>query len=186
MVVEGWVPPYTLKEVASEFRQGHYQHVLVVKPIYEEIKDNYESGRYAADYIANFLVEYGVPQDRVRTVFCPVTRRDRTYFSALASKKWLAQNRIAVKAIDAVTLGPHARRSRLLYEKALGKQVSVGVIALQEWEYDPAHWWRSSRGTREMLGEGVAYLYARLFFHPSAEEEKSHLVPTAHETISKN
>ena len=30
------------------------------------------------------------------------------------------------------------------------------------------HWWRSSEGVRDVLGETVAWLYARFFFWPSA------------------
>jgi len=54
----------------------------------------------------------------------------------------------------------------MLYEKALGKDVKVGVIALKDLNYDPNHSWRSSEGVREVLGESIAYIYARVFFSP--------------------
>jgi hypothetical protein len=64
--------------------------------------------------------------------------------------------------MDVITLGPHARRSRLLYQKAFGNAVSLGVISLADPAYDSRYWWRSSEGVREVWGEAVAYLYARL------------------------
>ena len=70
--------------------------------------------------------------------------------------------------LDLATLGPHARRSRLLYEKAFGPQVKIGIVALVNREYDPAHWWRTSEGVREVIGEGIAYMYARFLFWPGA------------------
>jgi len=32
--------------------------------------------------------------------------------------------------------------------------------------YDPARWWRSSEGVREVLFEGFAYVYAKCLFWP--------------------
>jgi len=40
------------------------------------------------------------------------------------------------------------------------------VIALRTGRYDPAHWWRSSEGIREVPFEAIAYLYARFLFSP--------------------
>jgi hypothetical protein len=65
-----------------------------------------------------------------------------------------------------ISVGPHARRSRLLFEKAFGREVRVGIIALESQDYDPQHWWRSSMGVRVVTDELIAYSYARLLFHP--------------------
>ena len=68
-----------------------------------------------------------------------------------------------MKALNVATVGAHARRSKLLFEKAFGPTTRVGVVALEDPEYDPMHWWRTSEGVREVLGESIAYVYARLF-----------------------
>jgi hypothetical protein len=34
---------------------------------------------------------------------------------------------------------------------------------VQDRNFDPAHWWRSSAGVRTVIGEAIAYLYSRLF-----------------------
>ena len=44
--------------------------------------------------------------------------------------------------------------------------VKIGIIAAPNPDYDAKHWWRYSEGVREVTGEGLAYLYAKLFFYP--------------------
>lgn len=163
LVVDGWLPGYTLPQVAAEFRAGGYRQALVVRGLYES-PDKYVSGRYMADYIAATLVEQGVPADAVHTVFCDVTQRDRTYHSARAAQEWLAARQGSVRGVMVATLGIHARRSRLLYRRAFSSDVPVGVIALEDRAYDPARWWRTSEGLKEMISETGAYLYARFLF----------------------
>jgi hypothetical protein len=63
-------------------------------------------------------------------------------------------------------MGPHSRRSRLLYQKAFGSRVKVGVFSRPDEEYDSKRWWASSVGFEQVIGEGIAYLYARVLFHP--------------------
>jgi hypothetical protein len=55
----------------------------------------------------------------------------------------------------------------LLFQKAFGPEVKVGIVAVADPQFDPDHWWRSIEGVREVVGETIAYLYARLLFHPS-------------------
>jgi hypothetical protein len=169
LVVEGWIPTHTLKGAAEEFRAGHYQRVLVVFGTADDLGNQYDSGRYNGDYVAKLLVQYGVPAESVQTLFYPLKPKDRTFQEAIAVKHWLAQQPDPVKAFDVLTLGPHARRSRLLFEKAFGNGFGIGVIALNNAAYDPRHWWRSSEGVREVIGESIAYVYARFFFFPGAE-----------------
>ena len=85
--------------------------------------------------MANLLVEHGIPQRCVSAIFPPAAKKDRTYSSALAAKQWLHQQGISVKTLDVATLGPHARRSRLLFQMAFGDDTKVGIIALDDVEY---------------------------------------------------
>jgi uncharacterized SAM-binding protein YcdF (DUF218 family) len=84
----------------------------------------------------------------------------------LTLKQWLRAQGINPTTINVVTEGPHARRSRLLFQKALGNDLTVGIISLQSEEYDPQHWWRTSAGVRSVLSETIAYGYARFLFRP--------------------
>jgi DUF218 domain len=176
LVVDGWTPTYTVKQAVAEFRQGGFQRALVVRGVYDS-PDPYLSGRHGGDYIANLLVEEGVPREAVQTVFSPVARRDRTYHTALAARDWLSTAGVGLTGITIATPGPHARRSRLLYRRAFGPTIKVGVISLDDRAYDADHWWRSSEGVKEVVSEGAAYLFVRLRvslgFHeqPSAVKE---------------
>jgi len=69
--------------------------------------------------------------------------------------------------VNLVTTGPHARRSRLLFEKALGRDFTVGVLSVPGRDFDAQHWWRSSQGVRVVTGEMIAYCYVRFFFRPN-------------------
>ncbi|HPY31743.1 MAG TPA: hypothetical protein PLT00_15035 [Verrucomicrobiota bacterium] len=168
LVVEGWSPNFAMPQVAAEYAAGSYQQVLVVRGIYET-GGVYDSGRYSGEYLTNLLAQQGIPRERLAALFPTVVRRDRTYHSALAVKAWLAQQGRAVDSLDVATVGAHARRSRLLYQKAMGKGLRVGIIALEDKQYDPRHWWQSSEGVREVLGESIAYIYARCFFRTPNE-----------------
>ena len=68
-----------------------------------------------------------------------------------------------------MTEGPHARRSRLLFQRALGPQTAVGIIAIQPRDYQPTRWWRYSSGVRNVTSEFIAYFYAKIIFRPGAE-----------------
>ncbi len=58
-----------------------------------------------------------------------------------------------ITALDVVTLGVHARRSRALYKEALGDDVSVGVISIPDPECPESGWWKSKKGWYLMLKE---------------------------------
>jgi uncharacterized SAM-binding protein YcdF (DUF218 family) len=85
----------------------------------------------------------------------------------VALKKWADEHGVQLTRINLVTVGPHARRSRLLFQKSFGKELPIGVVAIPEPDYDTKHWWRSSLGFRAVTGEAIAYLYARFLFRPS-------------------
>lgn len=65
-----------------------------------------------------------------------------------------------------MTEDAHGRRTRLLYQKAFGRRVEVGIISVHNPDYDAKRWWQYSEGVREVLGESIAYLYAKFSFIP--------------------
>jgi uncharacterized SAM-binding protein YcdF (DUF218 family) len=127
-----------------------------------------EYGSYA-DRGAAVLVKLGVNTREVKSVPAPRTKQDRTYTSAVALATWWRDHGVSPTKVHLVTDGLHARRSRLLFEEALGKGVVVGVTAVPNRSYDPQQWWRSSPGVRGVIDESFGYLYARLVFRPYRE-----------------
>src|SRR5207245_8975449 len=103
----------------------------------------------------------------VQMIPSQVIGRDRTYSSAIALRRWLRDHNMALRSINVVTEDAHARRTRLLFQKALGNDVRVGIISIPNPDYDAKHWWRYSEGVREVIGEGIAYTYAKVFSYQS-------------------
>jgi len=165
LVVEGWLPNYALQDSITEFKSKPYEKIFTVgaDPL-TGLK--IEDGDSLAIEAYKRLLWLGMSADLVQAVPAHIKYRDRTFQSALALKKWIDENHVPVTSINVVTLGPHARRSRLLFEEAFGSGTSVGIISVENREYDPKRWWKYSEGVKELLGEGVGYLYARFVFHP--------------------
>jgi hypothetical protein len=168
MVVEGWASDFALDYVVAEFRRNHYDTIYVTGgPL--EVGSFLSEYRTYAERGAATLVKMGLGTNDVQAVPAPFARQDRTYTAAAALRNWWREHGKAPRTVNLMSDGPHARRSRLLYRKALGKGVYVGVTALQDRNYDPKHWWRSSAGFRNVVDESVAYLYAILFFRARGE-----------------
>jgi hypothetical protein len=168
LVVEGWVPDYMLKAAIAEFRRHHYDHLYVTGIPLEQGAPLSEYTNYA-NIGATTLVKLGMGTNEVQAVPTGRTVRDRTYAMALTLKHWMRAHDRPRTKVNLMTGGPHARRSRLLFEKAFGKGVEVGVIAIPADDYDERRWWHSSQGVRSVIDETFAYAYARLLFWPPEE-----------------
>ena len=168
LVVEGWVHDYAIQAGIDEYRTGSYERIFVTGgPVTG-------SGPYTSDYDTSAhvgesrLKALGMPAEAIQAVPSRVVDRERTYYAALALRDWFHQQAIEVHAINIVTENVHARRTRLLFAEAFGPKVAVGVIAAFNPDYNPKRWWRYSEGVREVIGEAIAYIYAKFFFYPPA------------------
>ena len=165
LVVEGWMPAYALDQARMLHTNGHYRRVLVCGAVVPgEWATN--SATTFADWGASKLRRLGMPADQIETIRAGDVHNDRTYATAVAVRDWLKTNSGPVKAVNVVSLGPHSRRSRLLFQRALGEEVKVGIISVPDRLYRCDRWWQTSEGVREVIGETIAYVYARFFFSP--------------------
>ena len=166
LVVEGWVPAPVIQAAINEFRSGSYERVFSTGGPVEW------SGGYTSDndtsaiWGSGRLRRGGIASELVQMVPARVVGRDRTYHSAVALRDWLREHRLPVQSINVITEDVHARRTRLLFHAAFGDAVTVGIIAVPNPDYDSRHWWQYSEGVREVIGESIAYSYARFFFAP--------------------
>lgn len=168
MVAEGWMDDYAMQAAVDKFEHGHFDKFYVTGIPLERGAPLAEYKTYA-ELGAAVAVKMGLSTNVVEAVPAPDVRKDRTYASAVALKEWLGAHGTHVSSLTVVSQGAHARRTRLLYQKAFGPATRVGIIAIPNREYDPERWWISSAGVREVIDESVAYLYARLFFRPSGQ-----------------
>ena len=69
-----------------------------------------------------------VPSEAVvEAVPAAYTVKDRTYVSALALKARLQASANGAGSLHVMSIGPHARRTRLLFRKAFGDQIPVAL-----------------------------------------------------------
>jgi uncharacterized SAM-binding protein YcdF (DUF218 family) len=167
LVVEGWIHEYAIRTAVNEFQSNHYQRVFAtggpVAGAGGYINDFYTSASVGGE----LLKKWGVPDDRLQVVPSRVMERDRTYGSAVALRNWFREHNTAVSGINIMTEDLHARRTRLLFQKALGSDVQVGIISVPNVDYPANRWWHYSQGLKDVVSESAAYVYARLFFFPS-------------------
>ena len=167
MVVEGWVHDYVIQAAAKEFRAGNYQRAFSTGG------PSAGSGGYtwdadtSASVGAGQLRAAGVPPAALQMVASHVIGRDRTYYSAVALRDWFHEHDMDVKSFNIVAESTHARRTWFLFQEAFGDKVKVGVITIQNPDYDAKRWWQSSDGFRDVISEAIAYFYARFLFHPA-------------------
>jgi len=165
LVVEGWSSDYVIEAAVDEFRKAHYDHIcLTGGPI--EFGNAMREYRTYAEYGKAMCLKLGVPAEAMDAIPAPPAERDRSYASALALRKWLREHTASDAKLNIAGNGAHSRRTRLVYEKALGPGVRIGISNVEERDFDPKTWWKSSQGFRIMLGETIAYVYARLWFSP--------------------
>jgi len=163
LVIEGWGPDYAMEIAIEEFHRNHYEKLFVTGGPLESGAPLSEFKSYAELGTAT-LLKMGLRTNEVQAAPAPFARQDRTYTSAVYLRKWIQDHGLQPRRLNLMTLGPHARRSRLLFEKAFGKNTVVGVLAINPRDYDQQRWWRSSQGFRTVMSEAIAYGYVRVFF----------------------
>jgi uncharacterized SAM-binding protein YcdF (DUF218 family) len=165
MVVEGWIHDEALAEAVHLFEAGNYSMIACTGIPIETGSYLQEFGSYS-EMTAARLRELGIPKSAILVCTADDFTKDRTYQSAVALRDALANAGISEKKLHLVTTGPHGRRSRMLFQKALGKDYKIGITCLPDNTYMPSKWFACSEGVRSVVGEAIAYIYAKLFFHP--------------------
>jgi len=176
LVVEGWIQRYAIRGGVEEFKTGSYQRIFTTGGPVEG------NGGYTNDYNtsasvgAEALQKFGIPEDVIKMAPSRVIDRDRTYSAATALRECFRKNNITVQSMNIVTEDCHARRTQLLFQKVFGNNVPVGIIAVPNPDYNSKYWWRYSDGVREVIGESIAYMYARFLSYPSASPRDKKMV----------
>ncbi len=173
LVVEGWVPEFAVNAAVNEFRSGSYTIIYTTGGPVTGMGGYTNDYNTSASVAAGRLKAAGLSSETIMMVPARVTERDRTFAAARALRNWLLDHGPLPASINVLTAEAHSRRTRFLFQKAFGRDVSVGVISVANPDYDPHLWWKYSEGVREVLSEAIAYLYAVVFFHPHADQLSS-------------
>lgn len=170
LVVEGWVHEYGIRAAVKEFNDGHYQRIFTTGGPVEGLGGYVNDFQTVASVGADLLRQHGITDKSLQMVPSRVVDRDRTYGSAIALRNWIREHDLQVDSINVLTEGAHARRTRLLFQEALGPDIKVGIISVANPDYNPKYWWRYSDGVRDVSSEALAYVYAKIFFWPAKEK----------------
>lgn len=160
LVVEGWIwDSAAMQEAAEEFNRGNYE-VVVTVGVFPTGQEKGPWQENSAAHAAEQLRKLGVNDRAIHVLTVSNIDRHRTYSSALAVRRWLADSTLTVVGINVFTLGAHGRKSLVLFKRAFGERIPVGVIAGTEDSYDPERWWLSVKGIYTVLRKTIGYLYA--------------------------
>ena len=165
LVIEGWSPDYVIEGAVNEFRKSHYERICLTGGPIEFGNPMIEHKTYA-EYAKAMCLKLGLPAEALNAIPAPAVEKDRSYASAVALRQWLREHGVTDGKINIAGNGAHSRRTRLVYEKAMGSAVKIGISNVEEFTFDPKRWWASSQGFRIVLDETIAYIYARFFFSP--------------------
>jgi DUF218 domain-containing protein len=160
LVLEGWIGRQGVRAAVDEFERGGYRFIVA--------SGGLTSGRWEdqlasyASMAAQEAMRLGIPKERIVVARSENTENHRTFESAVAVWRTLRERGIDATALNVFTLGPHARRSALVFSKVNSPGAKVGVIGWAPAEYKDEPWWQSSDRSRELLDETVGYLYELL------------------------
>lgn len=160
LVVEGWIAGPGIRAAASEFRSGGYQYIVTTGGLTSSAWGQRRWGY--AEAAEHVLLKAGVPQDRIILAPASDVSVQRTYTSAVAVARALKAKTLRPKAINVFSLGVHGRRTALVFQKVLGPQTKVGVIAWRPPEQHTGPWWRSSERAEAFITESAGYLFELL------------------------
>lgn len=163
LVVEGWLPDYAVAMAMNEFKKSNYSKLITTGgPL--------EQGEYLSEYTtfaqlsATTFKKLGLDSNVIVAVPTPEVGKNRTYAAACDVKRWMDTSELSIHSINLVSQGAHCRRSWLLYQRAFGEKIKVGIICSPDKSYDAKKWWMSSKGFRAVTDEIIAYAYAKFIF----------------------
>jgi hypothetical protein len=121
------------------------------------ISNNYNSN---AQYVRNSLIAMGLDSTKIIATSGERVRINRTLTSALAMRDWLQTTKINIKGINIFTIGTHARRTWMTYNKILNEKYHIGIISVPEHNH--------SRETRVLkaLRETIGIIYYWIILIP--------------------
>jgi hypothetical protein len=105
-----------------------------------------------AESARNRLLAMGIDSSRIIATSGNKAKINRTLTSALAFRDWLKTTKINVDGINIISLGTHARRTWMVYNKVLDEKYILGIISLPDYKNKYSRTNRLLKTIRETLG----------------------------------
>lgn len=160
LVVEDWVAnkDVFLRATVQEFKEGHYRYLLYTGTNRDDHQDDAPQ-HIKKSSVVNRFVSLGVPGDQIIEHFAPATESHRSATMARAVRDALRQSGIQSKGVNVIAPATHARKTWLVYRRALAPEVPAGIIAVLPGVYDPERWWENSQSAKWVLSNYAGLLY---------------------------
>jgi hypothetical protein len=157
LVVEAWIGREGVHAAKAEFDRGGYACIVATGA---PVENRWAKGPWNfAEFTGRELTVLGLSPDKVIVAQMGETQNQRTFESAVAVRRALEARNLHPAAINVLTIGAHARRSRSIFAKVLGPETRVGVISYTPSTYAPGPWWKSSDRAEDLLKETVGWLF---------------------------
>ena len=128
----------------------HKSEYVVLKVNGEQrIINNFNSN---AESARNRLISMGIDSSRIFATSGKKVIVNRTLTSALSFRDWLKGTKINIQGINIISLGAHARRTWMIYNKILNEKYPIGIISLPDYNYNRSKVYRLLKTIREILG----------------------------------
>ncbi len=157
LIVEGWLPPFELRQCAAIALRDQYE-LIIVAARRDALQTN--PAMTTLDRAQAELIAHGVPAEKIVLVGAPPTGKHRTFGAALAVRDWLKTLPAPPRQANVVSGGAHARKTHAAYRRALAGMVELGALSVRPGAYNPSWWFLSRIGLRYTLLDLVGYLYA--------------------------
>lgn len=115
----------------------------------ERVKNNYNSN---AELARNRLISMGINSSQIIATPGETVIVNRTLTSALAFRDWLKQTNTDISGINIISMGAHARRTWMIYNRILKEKYPIGIISLPDYVYTQSRIYRLLKNIRETLG----------------------------------
>lgn len=168
LIVEGWLEDRELDQAVEVFRRGRYERIVTTGGPIDSWTGLPVPWKNYAERGARYLAAHGLADATIVAVPAPASAQDRTFLSAVVVREWASRERVRLDAVDLVSVGVHARRSRMMFRAAFGPGVEVGVIAAEPSLHDRQRWWKTSNGAKVVLGESISLAWTACCFWPPA------------------
>jgi uncharacterized protein YbcI len=110
----------------------------------------------------NSLLSLGVDSANIIAIPGKKGRINRTLSSALAFRDWLQKSNIDIKGINIISMGTHARRTWITYNKILNKKYDIGIISVP----DSSNQNSGIRSTIKIIRETLGIIYYWIILIP--------------------